>query len=170
MRQHRLGRRPSGRLKQMVQTVVNDHTNSYGRGLCFLVDEIATAGRPLERIKVWGTLHFLPIGSPFCCTEPSCHLPIHGRGLCRISESVRCQLNLLQEVHVEFMGIASVLHEGVLHDDFTGRSPRLDFYDIDARDALGRTALMRAAIRGHRSMVEMLLEAGAVLRSGITTA
>jgi ankyrin repeat protein len=78
-----------------------------------------------------------------------------------VDEAIQHRLCLDGEVLVNFRGIAAEVHEGVLFDDFNGRSPGLDYYDIDARDALGRTALMRAAIRGHDYWVELLLEAGA---------
>lgn len=71
-------------------------------------------------------------------------------------------MGLTSGVEVEFMAIRAAVHEGVLIDDvLASMTPVPSADDIDQRDALGRTALMRAAARGYDRQVEQLLEAGA---------
>lgn len=77
------------RLKHLVEEVVNEQVSSHSKGLWLAVNEVRTAGRPLEHIRVWATLHFLPQGSPFCCCQPQGHLWLFGECLTRISDLVR---------------------------------------------------------------------------------
>ena len=161
LRRRKRHQRNKNRLQLLIQEIVTDYGNLPRKGLRFVVDELETIGRPLQRIDLWATLHFLPLGSPFCCSEPCCRLPVIGRRLLDINEAMRRHLQSRQEITVDFKGIAAHIHPEVLFDDCNGKSPTLDYYDIDARDALGRTALMRAALRGHNHIVESLVEAGA---------
>jgi hypothetical protein len=148
-------------LKQLVELVVNDEFNLRARGLLFMVDELEVFGSPPERFKVWATLHFLPPGSPFCCAEPLCHLPLHGKGLDRVNDALRRSMGIQQPVSMEF-SVGYTAHAGVEFDDMSSRCcPGVDLTDIDKRDALGRTALMRAAVRRHSEWVDELLAAGA---------
>jgi hypothetical protein len=149
-------------LKQLVETVVADEFNLRARGLSFFVDELNVSGSPPERLKLWATLHFLPLGSPFCCPEPACHVPLFGKYLDRVNDALRSRMGIRQPVSVEFSVNSNTTHEGVEFDNvFSGRCPSTDLSNIDQKDALGRTALMRAAIRGHGHWVEELLAAGA---------
>jgi ankyrin repeat protein len=149
-------------LKQLVEASVAEEFKLAERGLSFLVDEIDVAGTPPERLRVWATLHFLPLGSPFCCCEPSCHVPPYAEYMDRIADSLRRRMGLRQQVSLETVNIGNLVHPGAEFDDaLTGRSPDTHANDIDHRDALGRTALMRAAVRGHDHVVEELLAAGA---------
>ena len=145
----------------LVEQIVSEQGNLPAHGLAFLVDEIEVFGKPPERLKVWATLHFLPLGSPFCCGEPLCHLCFHGERLERINEAIRHRMGLRQAVSVEFASIGVCYQAGVEFDDFSGRCASTDVRDVDRQDALGRTALMRAAVRGHLDVVEELLAAGA---------
>jgi hypothetical protein len=148
--------------KPLIEEIVADECNLVARGLFFSVDELELVGHPPDRIRVWATLHFLQLGSPFCDSEPQCHLTLFLDRLERVNDAVRHRLHLLQEVQVEFVAINATSHEGVEFDDpATGRPPSLDWHDIDRRDGLGRTTLMRAVERGHEQFVEELLEAGA---------
>jgi hypothetical protein len=149
-------------LKQLIEAVVADEFNLRARGLLFLVDELDVSGKPPERFKVWATLHFLPLGSPFCCVEPLCHVPLYAEYLDRVNDAIRRGMGIRQPISVEFVVDNNITHAGVEFDDvFSGRSPNMDLSNIDERDALGRTALMRAAIRGHAHLVEELLAADA---------
>ena len=149
-------------LKQLLQTVVADEFNLRSRGLCLFVDELEAFGRPPERLKVWATLHFLPLGSPFCCDEPLCHVPLWGEYLDRVNDAIRRAAGIVQMVSAEFSVNSSSAHPGVEFDDIlSGRCPITDLANVDQKDALGRTALIRAAIRGHDHWVEELLAAGA---------
>ena len=71
-------------------------------------------------------------------------------------------MELQQDVFIDFVAIQVAPVAGVEFDDpFTGMSKTANPYEIDKPDALGRTALMRAAIRGYDRQVEELLKAGA---------
>jgi hypothetical protein len=150
------------RLRQLIEGIVTEECSLSGRELRFSVDELAVSGQPPERIRVWATLHFLPSGSPFCCQEPECHLGLWAERLGRVNETLCHRLHLQQKVEAQFVSLGIAFHEGVEFDDpLTGRAPSLDWREVDRRDALGRTALMRAATRGHAHLAEELLTAGA---------
>jgi hypothetical protein len=158
MRSHR-HRRKDYRLRVSLEQLVNETRHLSERGLRFAVDEIELIGRPLQRVTVWASLHFLPLGSPYCCSEPWCHV---GFEQDQLMQSLREQLCARQTFGLEFRAVRPVVHSGVMFDDpLTGKSAAIDYYDIDRRDALGRTALIRAAERGHDYLVEELLDAGA---------
>jgi hypothetical protein len=156
-------KRPSHHLKRLVEEVVSERFGLPSRGLALLVDAIEASGKPVERIRVWATLHFLSLGSPFYCGEPSCHVPLFGSHLDEIGDVMRRRLRLRSKVSVEFVTVGICIHDGVVFDDLLGaRTPVVeDSADLDKRDALGRTALMRAAVRGYDRQVEQLLAAGA---------
>jgi hypothetical protein len=149
-------------LKELVESAVADEYDLRRRGLFFVVDEIKVSGDPPNHLQVWATLHFLPLGSPFCCCETSCHVPLYAHFLERLNDIVRRRMKLQQSITLEFVAIGQTIHDGVEFDDcFTRHSSTIDASEIDKKDALGRTALMRAAIRGHGDLVEELLAAGA---------
>ena len=100
-------------IKTIVERIVVDECRTRDRGLAFLVDEAELIGRPAERLRVWGTLHFLPGGSPFCCAEPGCHLGLFGDRLDRIRETLCRELELRQAVRIEFVKVATNVHAGV---------------------------------------------------------
>lgn len=149
-------------LKQLVESVVADQFNLQVRGLLFLIDELNVLGSRPKHLKVWATLHFLPLGSPFCCCEPMCHALLHGAHLQRVNEELRRSMGILQTVSAEFALQINTTHAGVEFDDPRSGSCRsLDPLHLDQRDALGRTALMRAAVRGHGHLVEEMPAGGA---------
>jgi hypothetical protein len=150
------------RLKALIEGIVTEECRLPPRGLFFLVQELEVKGNPPEQIEVTGMLHFLPLGSPFCCMDADCHLCLFADRLETVSELVRNRLHLRQAVQLQFTHIGVSAHDGVEFDDWnTGRSPSLDWGDVDRRDALGRTELWRAAARGYDRLVEDLLAAGA---------
>jgi hypothetical protein len=64
---------------------------------------------------VQATLHLLPEGSPFCCSEPNCHLGLHDDGelASEVAERVRHALHLRQELSLDFSRTTSNVHPGV---------------------------------------------------------
>ena len=163
MNQRSSRKRSVHHLKHLVEAVVTEQFNLSQRGLAFLVDELEVSGRPPQRLRVWATLHFLPVGSPFCCGEPLDHVPLFAEYLDRVDDAIRRRMGILQEISTEFVAINVTSCSGVEFDDpFRATTPRgKDPDNIDEKDALGRTALMRAAIRGYDRQVEELLAAGA---------
>ena len=146
-------------LKHIVEEVIAEEFKLVIRGLALFVDEIEVGGRPPERFRVWATLHFLPLGSPFCCCEPDCHVPLFGERLDRLNDAIRRQMGLQQEISIEFVSIQPSTVTGVKFDDpFTGSSFAANPHDIDQKDNLGRTSLMRAAVRGYDRQMEELLK------------
>jgi hypothetical protein len=149
-------------VKRLVEEAVSERFDLEQRGLAFFVDELDVQGTPPERIAVWASLHFLPKGSPFCCCEPSCHVPPLPQYRDDVNDAVRRRMGLRSSVVVEFMAVRPAVREGVEFDDvLAGITPIERGGDIDQRDLLGRTALMRAAARGYDRQVEELLAAGA---------
>jgi hypothetical protein len=90
-----------------------DEFNLHARGLSLLVDELEVFGDPPERLKIWGTLHYLPVGSPFCCRQPECHISLLGRHKDRVNDALRHRMDLRQPVLLELGRIASIVHDGV---------------------------------------------------------
>ncbi|MGA2500111.1 MAG: ankyrin repeat domain-containing protein [Tepidisphaeraceae bacterium] len=160
MRQRSSSKRSRHHLKHLVEEIVATECRLAERGLAFIIDEIEVIGAPPERLRVWATLHFLPLGSPFCCREPGCHLFLYVDRLERVNDALRRRLGLRQDVSIEFVDFGAVVCDGV-EFDMDGLCSAPDPQDIDQRDALGRTALMRAAMRGYDYVVEDLLAAGA---------
>ncbi|MFI5380611.1 MAG: hypothetical protein ACHRHE_15040 [Tepidisphaerales bacterium] len=160
MRQRSSSKRSRHHLKHLIEEIVATECRLAERGLAFIIDEIEVVGAPPQRLKVWATLHFLPLGSPFCCREPGCHLFLYVDRLERVNGALRRRLGLRQYVTIEFVDFGTVVCDGVEFDiDRPCSAP--DPQDIDQRDALGRTALMRAAMRGYDYVIEDLLAAGA---------
>ncbi len=102
-------------LKRLIERAVADICVMPRPGLYFCVDEVAVHGRPLERLEVWATLHFLPEGSPFCCGESGCHLGLRsGDYTRRVSDHVRRAMHLRQDLTVDFGDrIRANYHPGV---------------------------------------------------------
>jgi hypothetical protein len=116
MTQHSSLKRSRHHLKHLVEAVVAEEFKLSSRGLAFLVDELEAAGRPPKRLKVWATLHFLPLGSPFCCSEPHCHVPLFAERLDRVNDALRRRMGLRQEVSIEFVAIGCAPHADVDFD------------------------------------------------------
>jgi hypothetical protein len=104
-----------GPLKRIVEEAVFHVCDLPRPGLWFCVDEVEAKGRPPEQLIVWATLHFLPEGSPFCCSEPNCHLGLHSGGDSerQVAERVRRALRLRQELSMDLSRITANVHAGV---------------------------------------------------------
>jgi hypothetical protein len=94
-------KRSEHELKRLVEDAVAEEFGLNLRGLWLCVDKVEAIGCPPEKLKVWATLHFLAAGSPFCCGEPLCHLPLIKRGE-DVNEHVRRALQLRQPINVDF--------------------------------------------------------------------
>ena len=104
-------RRSELRLRQLLERAVQETLSPIRSGLLLSVDHVVVRGRPPERIEAWATLHFLESGSPYCCVEPRCHLPLP-EAIPAVAESVRCALRLRSTVEIEFVRIGSFSHRG----------------------------------------------------------
>jgi hypothetical protein len=147
------------RLKRLFESAITEEFKLDERGLLFEIKRIKTSGNPLNRIVAWADLHFLREGSPFCCSEPTCHVPLDSKQIAQISDRIRRCLKLQQPITIDIVKVQAVLHNDVVLD-----RPGSDTFvpeRIDERDQLGRTALWRAATRGYLSQVEELLHSGA---------
>ena len=101
-------------LVRLVGAAVADECGLPRPGLWLCVDDVRAAGRPPARLRAWATLHFLPAGSPFCCGEPGCHLPLWPDRLAAVGDRVRRAMGLRQPVAVEFPDWIDVrYHAGV---------------------------------------------------------
>jgi hypothetical protein len=113
MERRNKSKRSTHKLKLLVERAVSDEWR-LRPGLWFCVDAVEAAGHPIERITVWSTLHFSAAGSPYCCGEPMCHLPLASAARDRISEHVRRSMGLDQKVSVEaFKHVRAEYHSGV---------------------------------------------------------
>jgi hypothetical protein len=104
------------RLKRLIEAVATQIFHLKQRGLLLCVEEIETHGRVPTEIRAWATLHFLPAGSPFCCTEPDCHLFVDPDAPHPVGDALRQRLRLRQAIDFEFAALHSVVHPGVLAD------------------------------------------------------
>jgi hypothetical protein len=109
-------------LKRLVETVVAEEFNLRDRGLLLIVDELEASSSPPARLKVWATLHFLLRGSSFCCPQPECHVPVHGKALDRIGDALRRRMSLRQDVKLE-LTLTGAVQAGVVFD-LRGRQAR----------------------------------------------
>ena len=154
------------RLQRLIEQVATDVYRLRERGLMLHIEQLEAPGRLPSTIRVWANLHFLPQGSPFCCTEPDCHLFYlpwifghHVDPADSLEAHLRRRLGLRQEIRVAFGPVHRVIHPGVRVDraDEITEVPA----DVNEKDQMGRTALWRAATRGYVEQVASLLEAGA---------
>jgi len=153
---------PDERLKlcRLVEAVVEDHFGFQNHGLYFGVNYVKPVGKPLERIQVQGTLHFLALGSPFTAFAQDDGPSWFRIAANDLAEELAKRLRLRQSIELEFVGIGTVVHGAVFDNKYGSlRTPVPD--SIDEPDALGRTALWRAAHRGYEHQVAELLNAGA---------
>jgi hypothetical protein len=104
-----------GPLKRIIEEAVGHVCDLPRPGLWFCVDEVEAKGRPPVRLIVWATLHLLPEGSPFCCSEPNCHLALHGGSERRreVADRVRRAMHLRQGLNIDFRRITANVHAGV---------------------------------------------------------
>src|SRR5438046_8081075 len=106
-------KRSKAELKRILEDLIRDQCETRPRGLEFIVDDLATVGRPLRKLRIWATLHFTSLGSPFCCFEPGCHLGLFDTKLEQLGDCVRRRLGLRQTFTLEFVDIQSSVHAGV---------------------------------------------------------
>ena len=106
-------KRSIGELKRLVGLAVGRVCGLPRAGLILNIDQVESTGRPPAKIRVWATLHFTKVGSPFCCGEPGCHIPLGEDGLTEIGEDVRRSMNLRHPVTVEFVSVGVQYHDGV---------------------------------------------------------
>jgi hypothetical protein len=154
--------REKQRLRRLIEEIANDVFRLKRRGLLLCGEQIETRGRLPTEIRAWANLHFSPEGSPFCCTEASCHLFAPPDAPHPIGEELRRRLRLRQAVDFEFASLHGVVHPGVTADNWAYATAVPA--DVNEKDQLGRTALWRAAFRGYADQVTELLEAGADAR------
>jgi hypothetical protein len=106
--------RSEAELRRLVTQAVADVCELPRPGLWLSVDQVEAAGRPLKRLRVWATLHFLPAGAPFCCGEAGCHLGLFGDRLAAVGDHVRRAMRLRQPLAVEALyrkrDVSAVLH------------------------------------------------------------
>jgi hypothetical protein len=100
-------------LKELIEALVRDEFNLQSRGLSFVVDEQTASGKPPRHIKVWATLHYLPAGSPFCCTQPDCQLSLFGERLDILSDGLRHMMGIRQSLSLEFVLGSKASYPGV---------------------------------------------------------
>ena len=106
-------KRSKHELKRLVEQAV-ETVCAPREGLWFCAHEVEPCGNPPDRLKVWATLHFLPVGSPFCCGEPGCHLGLFGERLTQVADQIRRAMNLTQCLEVGFGDRLGVrYHDGV---------------------------------------------------------
>jgi hypothetical protein len=107
-------KRSAAELVRLVGAAMADECGLPRPGLWLCVEHVEAEGQPPSLLRVWATLHFLPIGSPFCCGEPGCHLSLWTDRLAAIGDRVRREMGLRQSVAVEFPdSIAVRYHAGV---------------------------------------------------------
>lgn len=94
-------KRSEAELRRLVESAVRDACDLERRSLRFIATHVVASGRPPSRLRVWGTLHFLCDGSPFCCGEPGCHLGFTDASD-DVNDHVRRSMGLAQQVDVEF--------------------------------------------------------------------
>lgn len=149
------------RLSRLIEEIIDTELQLAQRGLRFAVDELKVRGRLPGRVSVWATLHFLPEGSPFCCEEPYDHLWLFSEELKNIAQIVAQRLHLQQEIDLKIVKLDTLVHEGAIFDDELRQRTPFDRENINNRDGLGRTALLRAVLREYTVQVHELLKLGA---------
>jgi hypothetical protein len=105
-------KRSKHELKRLVEQAVTDLCALSQRGMWLCVDELEVRGHPPKSVRLWATLHFMPSGSPFCCSEPGCHLWLLDDRLESLNNAVRRSLCLEHDVKVEFVHIRSHASDG----------------------------------------------------------
>lgn len=149
------------RLSRLIEEIIDTELQLAQRGLRFAVDELNVNGRLPRCVKMWATLHFLPMGSPFCCEDPYDHLWLFQEELQNIAQIVAHRLHLRQEIDLKIVRLDTLVHEGAIFDDEIRQWTPFDRENINTRDGLGRTALLRAVLREYTEQVRELLELGA---------
>jgi hypothetical protein len=103
-------KRSKHELVRLVELVMREVGLFAERGVWLCVDELEASGQPLERIRAWATLHFLPAGSPFDSDDPDVWVwPLREEA----AEFLRVQMGLIQSVRLEWAAVRGVIHPGV---------------------------------------------------------
>ena len=100
-------------IKQLIERIIAEECDTASRGLALIVEAVELSGRPTEIIRVWGTLHYLPAGSPFDHWEPIVELGVFGKRRDRIYESIQKALRVTGPIRLDLDRIVRNLHEGV---------------------------------------------------------
>ncbi len=106
-------KRSDDAIRRLIEQVIAEECETAPRGLALFVEAVELAGRPTERIRVWGTLHFLPAGSPFCCIEPDCQLGLAGSRHERVCERLQKALGITSTLELDLDRIVPNVHDGV---------------------------------------------------------
>jgi len=107
-----ISKRSKHEFKRLIESGVREVYNLPKPGLWFCVDEVEAWGQPPSRIDVWSTLTFTLEGSPFCCGEPYCYLPLNDpEGQDLLNDWVRREMGLSQPVCVDFGVRTSVSYQ-----------------------------------------------------------
>lgn len=101
-------------IKRMIEQIIAEECETASRGLSLIVEAVELAGRPTERIRVWGTLHYLPAGSPFCCMEPVCQIGDYGDRHQRMCEALQKTLGITASIELDLDRIVPNVHEDVV--------------------------------------------------------
>jgi hypothetical protein len=97
-------------LVRLVEQAMREVGRFDDRAAWLCIDELEAAGQPIERIRIWATLHFLPDGSPFDSEDADLWVwPLRDE----VSKSLQRELGLTQSLNLELVAIATRVHPGV---------------------------------------------------------
>lgn len=97
-------------LIRLVEAAVSEVGHFAERGVFLCIDELEASGQPIERIRVWATVHFLPAGSPFDSDDPDLWLwPLRAQA----AEWLGCKMGLLHSIRLEWAGVKGIVYPGV---------------------------------------------------------
>lgn len=97
-------------LIRLVELAMREVGRFAERGVWLCVEELEATGQPVERIRVWVTLHFLPAGSPFDSDDADLWVwPRRGE----VEEFLRVEMGLTQTVCLDWVAVKGVVHPGV---------------------------------------------------------
>src|SRR5690606_34038103 len=104
------------------------------RGLRLDACRVETGSRLPSVIRLSANLTFLPLGSPFCCMEPSCHLPHWcAEALFQPAQTIQRRLRLTQPIELRIIDVEPILLPDVELDRFGGAAYRTPVpHPIDA--------------------------------------
>jgi hypothetical protein len=106
-------KRSDDAIRRLIEQVIAEECETAPRGLALFVEAVELAGRPTERVRVWGTLHFLHAGSPFCCMEPACQLGVAGSRYERVCGRLQKALRITSALELDLDRIVPNIHDGV---------------------------------------------------------
>ena len=98
-------------LIRLVETAAREVGRFDDRGVWLCVDELEASGRPIEHIRAWATVHFLPAGSPFDTDDADLWAHPIRAGM---AEWLGRALGVSQPINFEWAGcLGRVVHDGV---------------------------------------------------------